>query len=141
MLTASCFSTKSGLECWLIDSGWTNHITYDKTLFKYLQPSKVSKARIGNGSYIFAKGKGTIIISTTSSIKTISDVLYVPDIDQNFLSVDQLLQKGFKVIFENKHCVIFDTTGREMLKVKMRLKSFSFDSTEEEQIAYVSMLV
>jgi len=99
MFTASCFSTKSGSECWLIDSGITNHMTYDKTLFKDLRPTKVSKVRIGNGSYIPAKGKGTILISTTSGIKTISDVLYVPDIDQNLLSVGQLLEKGFKVIF------------------------------------------
>jgi len=34
-----------------------------------------------------AKGKGTIVISTSSGIKTILDVLYVPDIDQNLLSV------------------------------------------------------
>lgn len=98
-------------------------MTYDKTLFKDLKPTKVSKVRIGNGSYISAKGKGTILISTTSGIKTISDVLYVPDIDQNLLTVGQLIEKGFKVSFENQHCVIFDTTGGEILKVKMRLKA------------------
>jgi len=111
-------------------------MTHDKTLFKDLKPTKVSKVRIGNDSYISAKG--TIQISTISGIKTISDVLYVPDIDQNLLSVGQLLEKGFKVSFENQHCVIFDTTGREILKVKMRFKSFSFDPTEEEQTAYVT---
>ncbi|KAI5414317.1 hypothetical protein KIW84_058442 [Lathyrus oleraceus] len=118
MFTASCFSTRSSSEYWLINSGCTNHMTYDKTLFKDLKPTKVSKVRIGNGSYISAKGKGTILISTTSGIKTISDVLYVPDIDQNLLTVGQLIEKGFKVSFENQHCVIFDTTGGEILKVK-----------------------
>lgn len=82
---------------------------HDKTLFKDLKPTKVSKVRIGNGNYIAAKGKSTILISTTSGIKTISDVLYVPDIDQNFLSVGQLIEKGFKVSFKDQHCAIFDT--------------------------------
>jgi len=62
-------------------------MTYDKTLFKDLKPTKVSKIRIGNGGYISAKGKGTIVISTSLGTKAISDVLYVPDIDQNLLSV------------------------------------------------------
>jgi hypothetical protein len=72
---------------WMIDSSCTKHMTYDKTLFKDIKPTKVSKVRIRNGNYIAAKGKGTILISTTSSIKAILDVLYVPDIDQNLLNV------------------------------------------------------
>ncbi|XLS84610.1 hypothetical protein HN51_034776 [Arachis hypogaea] len=87
IFVATCFSARSSSECWLIDSGCTNHMTYDKTLFKDLKPAKFSKVRIGNGDYISAKGKGTIVISTSSGMKTISDVLYVPDIDQNLLSV------------------------------------------------------
>ena len=84
---ATCFSTKSSSECWLIDSGCTNHMTYDRTLFKDLQSTEITKVRIGNGDYISAKGKGTISITTNSGTKSISDVLYVPDIDQNLLSV------------------------------------------------------
>ena len=87
MFVATSFSARSSSECWLIDNGCTNHITYDKTLFKDLKPTKVSKIRIGNGGYISAKGKGAIVISTSSGIKTISYVLYVLDIDQNLLSV------------------------------------------------------
>ncbi|CAJ2639700.1 unnamed protein product [Trifolium pratense] len=136
IFVATCFSTKSSSECWLIDSGCTNHMTYDRTLFKDLKPTQISKVRIGNGGYISAKGKGTVVISTSSGIKTISDVLYVPDIDQNLVSVGQLIEKGFKVSFENQLCLIFDTTGREILRVKMRGKSFSFDPIEEEQSAY-----
>jgi hypothetical protein len=75
---ATCFSTKSFSECWLIDSGYTNHMTYDRTLFKDLQSTKIIKVRIENGDYISAKGKGTISITTNSGTKSISDVLYIP---------------------------------------------------------------
>jgi len=85
--SATSFSAKSNSKCWLINNGCTKHMTYDKTLFKDLKPTKVSKIRIGNGGYISAKGKGTIVISTSLGTKAISDVLYVPDIDQNLLSV------------------------------------------------------
>ena len=135
MFVATCFSTTISSKSWLIDSGCTNHMTSDKVLFKELKLSKVTKVRIGNGGYLPAKGIGTVAIITSSGTKTISDVLYVPDIDQNLLSVGQLLEKGFKVSFEDFHCLIFYATGKEILRVKMRGKSFSYDPMEE-QIAY-----
>ena len=33
------------------------------------------------------KGKGVIVVETSSSIKFIHDVLYIPNINQNLLSV------------------------------------------------------
>jgi len=136
ILIATCFSTKSSSECWLIDSGCTNHMTYDRTLFKDLQSTKIIKVRIENGDYISAKGKGTISITTNSGTKSISDVLYVPEIDQNLLSVGQLIEKGFKVTFEDHCCLIYDAAGQKILQVKMKGKSFSFFPTAEEDTAY-----
>ena len=60
-------------------------MTYDKELFKELRSSETSKVRIGNGQNIAVKGKGTIAIVSCSGTKLISDVLYVPEIDQNLL--------------------------------------------------------
>jgi hypothetical protein len=34
-----------------------------------------------------AKGKGTIDVSTNKDTKTITNVLYIPELDQNLLSV------------------------------------------------------
>ncbi|KAA8524978.1 hypothetical protein F0562_011384 [Nyssa sinensis] len=118
-------------ESWLIDSGCTNHMTYDKEMFKELESTTITKVRIGNGDHIAIKGKGTIPIESCLGIKTISDVLYVPEIDQNLLSVGQLIEKGFKEIFEDRHCLIKHATSQEIFKVRMRGKSFSLDPMEE----------
>ena len=99
MFIAICFSIQNSLDNWLIDSGCTNHMTFDKSLFRTLQSIEVARVRIGNGDCIVAKGKGTIVITTNSGTETISDVLYIPDIEQNLLSVGQLIEKGMKVIF------------------------------------------
>jgi len=74
-------------------------MTYDKELFKQLKPSKISKVKRGHRGHIPLKGIGTIDVATYLGTKTITDVLYVPNIDQNLLNVSQLLQKGFKVFF------------------------------------------
>jgi len=71
LLVATCFLSSESSESWLLDSGCMNHMTYDKTLFKDLNPTNVSKVRIGNDGYIPVKGKGTVAISTYSGIKLI----------------------------------------------------------------------
>ena len=66
-----------------------------------------------NGGYVTfrnnAKGKiisqGNIGNDTSSLIES---VLLVDDLKHNFLSISQLCNKGFKVIFETSHCIIKD---------------------------------
>ncbi|RDX99014.1 hypothetical protein CR513_18002, partial [Mucuna pruriens] len=127
-------------ECWLIDSGCTNHMTYDKSQFKDLKSTNVSKVKIGNGGHIFVEGKGTIAISTSLGTKIILYVLYVPKIDQNLLSVGQLIETKFKVYCEHQHCLIYNIVGREFLKVKIRDKNFSFNLTQKEQATYYTQV-
>ena len=61
-------------------------------------------------------------IESLSVLKYINVVLYVSDINQNFLSVGQLIEKGFKVISEDKWCLIKDARGHDAFKVKIRVK-------------------
>ena len=75
-------------------------MTSDLELFRDLDRSQVSKVRNGNGDYIMVKGKGTKAIESFTGTKLISDVMYVPDIDKNLLSVGQLIEKSFLVIFK-----------------------------------------
>jgi len=75
MFVAMCFSVQTSSNHWLIDNGCTNHMAFDKSLFKTLQSTEVDKVKIENGDCIAAKGKGTIVITTNSGTKTIFDVL------------------------------------------------------------------
>jgi hypothetical protein len=49
LFVASCFVANNSTESWLIDSGCTSHMTYDKELFKRLDRTAISKVRIGMG--------------------------------------------------------------------------------------------
>lgn len=73
-------------------------MTYDRNLFKEFTFMGNKKVRIGNGDYILAKGKGIVAIATNSGTKKFSNVIYVPAIDQNLLSVGQLMKKGFSIL-------------------------------------------
>ena len=93
-------------------------MTYDQELFKELDKTTISKVRIGNGEYISVRGKRIVVIESLSSLKLIPNVLFVPDIDQNLVSVGQFLEKGFKVLFEDKFYMIKDANGKDVFKIK-----------------------
>lgn len=136
LFVVTYFTSRGSSKSWLIDSGCTNHMTYDKELFKELSSTETKKDKIGNDENIFIKGKGTIAIASYSGTKLITTVLYIPDIDQSLLSIGQLIEKGFKVIFKNKACVIEHLAGQEIFKVKMERRCFSLNPLEEEQSAF-----
>ncbi|KAK3037133.1 hypothetical protein RJ639_031020 [Escallonia herrerae] len=76
---------------------------------------------MGNGSIVKAKGKGTIAIQAKEATKYIRDVLLVPDLEQNLLSVGQLVEHGYMVHFEDNGCKIYDKRDgkKVMANVKM----------------------
>jgi len=125
LFVATCFANNITSEAWLIDNRYTHHMTYDKGMFVNLDETYYSNVKIGNGDYIEVKGLGDIVINTSSGTRTISDVLYVPEIVQILLSVGQLLEKGYAIVLKDKTCEVFDTTSIKLMSIKMNGKSFS----------------
>jgi len=94
------------------------------------------RRRRRNGDKIRVEGKGTVFIKIGSGKKAVSNVLYVPDIDQNMLRIHQLVEKRYKVSFEDKYCFINDGAGKEVLNIKMRGKHFLFDLMEDVSVEH-----
>jgi hypothetical protein len=111
-------------------------VTNNQDLFKELVRTAIFNVKIGNGDYIDVKGKRIVVLNSLFGLKYISDVLYVPDIDQNLLSVGQLMEKGFKVLFEDQWCLIKDNLGNNVFRVKIKVKGFTLNFMEEEQSVF-----
>lgn len=69
--------------------------------------SIISKVKIGNGDSIHVKGKEAMAIESLIGLNDINTVLYVLDIDQNLLSVGQMIEKGFNIKIEDKWCFFY----------------------------------
>lgn len=66
-----------------------------------------STVKIADERTIPVMGKGNILNKLNNGDhKYISDVLYMPDMTSNLLSVGQLLEKGYVIHLENKEFVI-----------------------------------
>lgn len=85
-------------DSWIIDSGASRHMTSNRGLYKALT-SRVVPITIANGAEIMAEGIGTVVIDTPRGPTAMEDVLYVPAISANLLSIHALRKKGITVEF------------------------------------------
>ena len=111
-------------------------MTFDANILKDLDESYLSKVKIGNGEMLDVKGRGATVIDTPVGTKYIQDVLYVPKINHNLLSVGQMLEKGYSLHFQNKSCTIVDPCGSELMTVNMIAKNFAIDGNVASTKAY-----
>lgn len=71
------------------------------------------------------KCKGNVDIKCDSGVKIISNVLLVPEIDQNLLVLH--MEKNCSIFFKDKVCKVLDSKGNEMFVMKMKGKFFCLD--------------
>ncbi|XP_004488169.2 uncharacterized protein [Cicer arietinum] len=72
---------------------------------------------IADDNTITAEGVGKILIQIRDGKKYfICDVLYVPNMKNNLLSLEQLLEKGYSMNMENEKIKMFDSANRLILK-------------------------
>lgn len=108
---------------WLLDSGATNHMAKEESMFSDLDKSVHTSIKMANGEKIMSIGIGNIIVETLLGQITIRDV--VPKISRNLLSVGQLVRTGYKVLFDDKKGNIMDIDYRKIIEASMNGTSFS----------------
>ncbi|KAG9447270.1 hypothetical protein H6P81_013398 [Aristolochia fimbriata] len=99
--SASALSVSSGKSSWIIDSGASNHMTFDSTLFMSTSSSSLSPIYIADGSTLSVSYSGSIC---TSRGIHLSDVFHVPALSMNLLSVGQLCDLGLHVVLSSFGC-------------------------------------
>ena len=87
---------------------------------------------MGNGSLVYVKGKGSISMNIKWSGKQIHDVLYVPDLEENVLSVGKLMENGYSLVFRDNYCKIYDKieSNQVVVEVKMIKRNFPLHSLQ-----------
>lgn len=97
-------------KIWYVDSGATSHMTNNKKFFQELKAINKS-VTVANGQKLLAEGKGKGILKCLNQKGQVTpvkveDVLYIPLIAENLLSVQRLVINGFTVQFDDSGCVI-----------------------------------
>jgi len=79
---------------WLLDSGCTTHMTFDKKAFQKLVPlDEEIDILVGNNEVIKATGRGDVPLDTPHGRILLTEVLYVPSLSSNLISYTRLMKK------------------------------------------------
>lgn len=91
-LTASLFVSE---DEWVLDYGYTFHITPRKQLLSEIAEVEGRKVMMGNNTYYIVKGIGKITIDNSDGlVVTLNDVRYMSDMERNLISYVQLEKSG-----------------------------------------------
>jgi len=98
----------------------------DQSIFKDIDKSVNVKVWLGSDTIVESQGKGTIMVETKKGTNFIKDVLLVPNLKENLLSISQMMENGYSLYFEKDTCKIYDSRKIEIGQVKMEKRNRSF---------------
>lgn len=76
---------------WFLDSGATNHVTNELSNLSIQHPSTdTTGVMVGNGNTLSVSHTGKGLLHTPTTCLSLNDLLHVPSISQNLLSVHKL---------------------------------------------------
>jgi hypothetical protein len=101
---------------WYLDTGASKHVTGSSSQFSSLDDSYQGDVRTVGGQKHKIAGRGSVKFQfPTSEIKTIPDVLYVPSITKNLLSVGSLTDGGYIACFDETKCYLINKGNRKII--------------------------
>lgn len=133
-VASTSYVTKSGnnepfiFYLWIVDSATTSHITHIKSVFIDYTPTKpIPVLGLGN-THVQAYGCGTVEVITSSSPNTqrilLHDVLYVPDAQDNLLSISRVDHIGGQVQFAHGCAFLIDKNKLTVAEGKLIIRLY-----------------
>lgn len=103
---------------WYLDSGATDHVVADgASLLEQVEYKCSNKLIVGNGQHLNITHVSNISISTGFCTVKLLDVLVVPYIAKNLLSISKLTKdNNIFVEFNAAYCVLKDHQGNQLLQ-------------------------
>ena len=112
-----CFMMNSAFKVmdtclWYLDTRCSRHMTRDRSLFKVLESKKGGNVTFSDRIKSQIKGKGIISLPR---LPDITNVLYVEGLRVNLLSISQICDQDFVVLFSKGKCVVMDESGKKLI--------------------------
>jgi transposase InsO family protein len=115
---ATAFLSKGSSTEWYVDSGATTHMTSIGSLLKTKREADVTKIMCASGDGLEVKSVGPSSFKVNGREVELPNVLHVPGLAANLLSVSRIVENGNKVTFDKTGCVIKDQSNNTIAKCK-----------------------
>jgi hypothetical protein len=97
-------------QTFVVDSGATRHMFYDLSVFHKLESIAPTTVKLGDDSTANCTQIGELVLQMFDGRRLrLSQVLYVPRLAINLLSVSQLAKKGIMTSFTKTGCALIDS--------------------------------
>jgi hypothetical protein len=116
----------SSYDSWIIDSGASHHMAMKNEVFTYLSSCSRPPILMGDDTPVAIVGEGRVELHNGS----FENVLQVPNLSMNLLSIYQITQKGKKVEFTSNSVSVLDMHENSIIAIgevdkKSRLYKFT----------------
>ncbi|KAB2605950.1 hypothetical protein D8674_005667 [Pyrus ussuriensis x Pyrus communis] len=107
---------------WYIDSGCSNHMTGNVDLLVEVRTNVAGKVQMPTGDLVNVAGMGSLVIDTNKGRKYVREVMYLPGLKENLLSVGQMDEHGYFLVFGGGMCSVYDGPSLECLVMRVKKK-------------------
>lgn len=109
---------------WYIDSGASMHMTPHKEWLEDITPPPVTSIRIANDKVLRVESCGNVtirLLDTHGNINKIQvrNVIYVPELSTNLISVSKMIQNGCSIQFNNDGCIILNRNDEKVANANL----------------------
>jgi sarcosine oxidase delta subunit len=107
-------------KLWYLDTGCSNHMTGHREWLLEFDEKFKSTVKFADNSTVSVKGKGKVMVQRKNGNHTfVTDVLYVPTMKHNLLSLSQLIEKGFALSTKDKNIEVHDPNSKLVLQAPL----------------------
>jgi len=121
-------------DSWYIDSGASAHMVNKKEWLNNIRDTHITEVLSANNAKLDVMGLGEVLVSlNTSGMHNnveVKDVLYVPELCTNLLSVSQMVKNGKKVVFDINGCRIYNQNRQLIATATLGNGIFKLDVNE-----------
>ncbi|BBG97058.1 hypothetical protein Prudu_006062 [Prunus dulcis] len=108
-------------EIWYLDSGCSNHMTGKEDLLVDINRNVTAKVEMGTGQLVDVTGKGTLVVENKVGKRYIKEIMLVPGLKENLLSVGQMIEHGYYLVFGDHKVEIYNDSSHSNLVAKAEM--------------------
>ncbi|XP_016649641.1 PREDICTED: uncharacterized protein LOC107881088 [Prunus mume] len=115
-------SVKGYDDVWYVDSGCSNHMTGREDLLVNIDKNVTAKVEMGTGQLVEVTGKGNLVVETKIGKRYIKEVMLMPRLKENLLSVGQMMEHGYYLVFGDHKVEIYDDSSYSNMVAKLQMR-------------------
>ena len=138
---ATASTDKKEANTWIIDSGASQHMSWCKErMVNFREFAVPEKVRLGDNRVVLAQGTGSVWVKVKVEGKwkpvELAEVLFVPDLAKNLLSISAIVKRNLSVVFNEDKCLILNSDGETSGLGRKDRKLFILDCLPMNELAH-----